>query len=465
MNSSGGSEGLGQRKVAVIGAGMAGLCTLRHFAPDPNYAVVAFERMSTIAGIWNYPAPECEQFAELDEPETSSRYCRIYRDLRTNSPRDLTGYPDFPFPKQDESYVKREMVVQYYHKYAKHFDLLRLIKFRHQVSFVKPIRDASGKVRKWHLEALDLESGRTFADEYDIVVVCNGHYHKPNIPKLEGIENFRGRIIHSSQYRIPEPFTNKIVLVIGARSSAMDIACELIPYAKQIIVSRRFQASVFKDKFPNVTETTELTSFGPDHVVLRDGSIRPVDEIVLCTGFVYDFPFLSPDCNVHCTRGRVYPLYRHLIHCENPSLAFVGLANMAVFSHVANAQVQYYKAVLDGRLALPSTPEMLAASEKDLQDKLAAGSPEHLAHEMTVSQWDYMERLAKEAEFPSYEPSTRRLFELNIMGIRTMPYGFRNFRMEKIDRDNFVREPIEPGSKAAIANGRPTTTVPNGIAS
>ena len=59
---------------------MAGLCTLRHFATDPNYDIVAFERMNTIAGIWNYPAPHCEQYT--DEPETSTRYCRIYRDLR-----------------------------------------------------------------------------------------------------------------------------------------------------------------------------------------------------------------------------------------------------------------------------------------------------------------------------------------------------------------------------------------------
>lgn len=123
-------------------------------------------------------------------------------------------------------------------------------------------------------------------------------------------------------------------------------------------------------------------------------------------------------------------------------MAFVGLANMAVFSHVADAQVQYYKAYLDGKIQLPSTEEMLAESERDLQVKLAAKQPEHMAHEMTVSQWDYMAMLAKEAGFPSYEPATRGIFESNILAIRSKPYEFRNFRVEKVDKDNFIRIPL-----------------------
>ena len=72
-------NGHGPTRVAVIGAGMTGLATLRHFAPDPAYRVVAFERMDTIAGVWNYPEG-CEKFT--NEPDTSTRYCRTYRNLR-----------------------------------------------------------------------------------------------------------------------------------------------------------------------------------------------------------------------------------------------------------------------------------------------------------------------------------------------------------------------------------------------
>lgn len=74
-----------------------------------------------------------------------------------------------------------------------------------------------------------------------------------------------------------------------------------------------------------------------------------MDAIIFCTGYRYDFPFLSPSCRVflHPDQARralrlgdeteeemeaaeeqgmsVWPLYEHVIHVEHPSLAFIGL--------------------------------------------------------------------------------------------------------------------------------------------
>lgn len=41
---------------------------------------------------------------------------------------------------------------------------------------------------------------------FDAVFVCNGHYFAPNIPKIEGANQFRGNKIHSHDYRSPEPY-------------------------------------------------------------------------------------------------------------------------------------------------------------------------------------------------------------------------------------------------------------------
>ena len=42
-------------RVAVIGAGPAGLCTLKHLAQSPNdYEIVAFERNFWPGGLWVY---------------------------------------------------------------------------------------------------------------------------------------------------------------------------------------------------------------------------------------------------------------------------------------------------------------------------------------------------------------------------------------------------------------------------
>ena len=38
------------------------------------------------------------------------------------------------------------------------------------------------------------------------VCVCNGHLEKPNIPEIEGIDQFLGKVMHSHDYKTPEDF-------------------------------------------------------------------------------------------------------------------------------------------------------------------------------------------------------------------------------------------------------------------
>ena len=50
---------------------------------------------------------------------------------------------------------------------------------------------------------------------FDAVMVCTGHHVHPHIPKIYGMEDFRGPKLHSHEYKRPEPFQDKRVLVIG----------------------------------------------------------------------------------------------------------------------------------------------------------------------------------------------------------------------------------------------------------
>lgn len=60
----------------------------------------------------------------------------------------------------------------------------------------------------------------------------------PNLPKFQGIDNFKGSIIHSHDYRTPEPYKNKKVLIIGAGPSAVDVARLIEGKADQVIEMR-----------------------------------------------------------------------------------------------------------------------------------------------------------------------------------------------------------------------------------
>lgn len=47
---------------------------------------------------------------------------------RTNLPKEVMGFPDFPFKEQDRSYLHADEVLQYLEAYADAFDVRRLIK-------------------------------------------------------------------------------------------------------------------------------------------------------------------------------------------------------------------------------------------------------------------------------------------------------------------------------------------------
>eukprot|EP00879_Flechtneria_rotunda_P014489 GHRR01015140.1.p1 GENE.GHRR01015140.1~~GHRR01015140.1.p1 ORF type:complete len:242 (+),score=85.93 GHRR01015140.1:1122-1847(+) len=57
--------------------------------------------------------------------------------------------------------------------------------------------------------------------EFDAVVVANGHYNEPNLPVVEGADSWSGLQLHSHNYRIPEQFAGQTVVVVGASNSGV----------------------------------------------------------------------------------------------------------------------------------------------------------------------------------------------------------------------------------------------------
>ena len=59
------------------------------------------------------------------------------------------------------------------------------------------------------------------------VVVATGHENHARMPEWSGATTFGGRLLHSSEYRNPEPFAGQAVLVVGPGCSGMEIAYDL----------------------------------------------------------------------------------------------------------------------------------------------------------------------------------------------------------------------------------------------
>ena len=55
------------------------------------------------------------------------------------------------------------------------------------------------------------------------------------------------------------------------------------------------------------------------------------EAFMYCTGYLTKFPFLDESCGISVDENFVYPLYKHTINVNFPSMCFLGI-NSAVIA-------------------------------------------------------------------------------------------------------------------------------------
>jgi cation diffusion facilitator CzcD-associated flavoprotein CzcO len=174
--------------VVIIGAGPAGLATAYYLQRHG----VAFKIL--------------EQF------DVGSSWARFYDHVRLHSLKEHSSLPGLPMPASYSKFPTGQQVYEYLQNYAKHF------KFDIQMQ-TKVLR--ASHENNWKLET---SRGRV---EANTLVVATGIFNTPFIPKVEGLESFQGQVLHSQQYKRPQAFLNKRVLVVGVGNSGAEIAVAL----------------------------------------------------------------------------------------------------------------------------------------------------------------------------------------------------------------------------------------------
>ncbi|HEY4159326.1 MAG TPA: NAD(P)-binding domain-containing protein, partial [Polyangiaceae bacterium] len=206
-------------RVAVIGAGASGLTAVKALT-QAGLAVQCFEKGSRVGGNWLF--------------KNDNAVSSAYRSLHINTSRERMQFSDFPMPSSYPDYPHHPLMAQYFASYAEHFELTRHIRFRAGVAQAAP-RAQGGFT-------LTLSNGAR--EDYDALVVANGHHWDPALPEPAPPGAFAGASIHSHTYIDPdEPLAlrGKRVLVVGMGNSAMDIACELAHpgVAARVLLSAR----------------------------------------------------------------------------------------------------------------------------------------------------------------------------------------------------------------------------------
>uniref|UniRef100_A0A8D2LMQ3 Flavin-containing monooxygenase n=1 Tax=Varanus komodoensis TaxID=61221 RepID=A0A8D2LMQ3_VARKO len=179
-------------RVAVIGAGAAGLCAARHLlaSPDTFAPPVVFEGSSRLGGTWVYT----EETGE--DAWGWTIHSSMYHDLRTNLPKEVMAFPDFPFDPSLPSFLHHSDVLSYLESYAEHFGIQDNIRFHWQVEEVRPgQKGQTGSPCGWDVTAVlrAPDSAQRVTEHFDAVLVCTGHYASPFLPAIPGLDSFQGK--------------------------------------------------------------------------------------------------------------------------------------------------------------------------------------------------------------------------------------------------------------------------------
>jgi cation diffusion facilitator CzcD-associated flavoprotein CzcO len=270
-------EGASAARYAIIGAGPSGLAGARNLS-RLSIPFDGYEAAGEVGGLWN-----------IDNPRST-----VYQSAHLISSKTTTEFTEFPMPDGTPDYPNHAQLRRYFAAFAEHFDLVKHYMFNTEVESVAP------EDGKWRVTT---SKGSRL---YDGVILANGTLAEPSIPTFPG--QFSGEIIHTSQYKSPDVFRGKRVLIIGAGNSGCDIAVDAVHHAESIDMSVR-RGYYFVPRY----------LFGKPADTLNQGRPLParikqfVDSRVLrvFTGDPVRFGFPKPDYKIYESHPIVNTLVLH----------------------------------------------------------------------------------------------------------------------------------------------------------
>ncbi|MCO5315828.1 MAG: NAD(P)-binding domain-containing protein [Solirubrobacterales bacterium] len=429
-------------RVCVIGAGSSGMTACRSLAVR-GIDFECYELGSETGGIWRY--------------ENDNERSAAYLSLHINTSRQMMSYAAHPMPDHYPDYPDHFQIADYFDDFIDRFGLRERITFNTEVTSVRP-----DGAHRWQVTLLDA-AGAERTEEFTDVLVCSGHHWDARWPEpaFPGSDQFEGLQLHAHDYRTPDIFEGKRVLVLGIGNSATDISVEASRVADATFLAMRRGAWILpKYLFGRPTDRAtsgpftrapiwiqsifmwlllrihvgRLSDYGlpkPDHLPLQahptisdellgrlghgDITVKPnIDRLEKDTVVFTDGSRERIDVIVYCTGYRItFPflspeiidtgdnrvdLYRRVASPEHEGLYFIGLIQpLGAIMPLAEAQAEWVAELVSGVGALPSRSAMAREIAIE-QDRMKRRYVTSRRHTIQVDFEDYLRLVSAERE-------------------------------------------------------------------
>ncbi|KAH6677855.1 hypothetical protein F5X68DRAFT_245606 [Plectosphaerella plurivora] len=224
--------------VIVVGAGPSGIATLIKLRELPHVTLQCFEKNPEVGGTWfetRYPGAACDV--------ASHAYQYTF-----DEKKDWTRH-----------FSPAEEIGQYFKDVAKRHDIYPLITFGSTVVGAR-WDEVTGR---WRVQ-VSASDGRERVAEADLIVNAGGILNDWKWPEIEGLQDFKGVLMHTAAWDDSVDMNGRSVAVIGSGASSIQVVPSVQPQASKVDVYVRsptyilptvgfgVESSIFNEQYSSV---------------------------------------------------------------------------------------------------------------------------------------------------------------------------------------------------------------------
>lgn len=206
--------------VVIIGAGASGLCAAIQLGKQ-GIPYTIFEKNAEVGGTW---------------------YENRYPGCAVDTPNHFYQFSFEPNNNWPNYFSQRDAIQAYLEHCADKYNVRKHIRFNTEVSSV--VFDEA--TQTWAIQATNKTSKQTIDKAESVehiqanAVICAvGQLNRPAIPKLPGLEQYQGQVIHTAQWPDQLDLTGKKVALIGTGASAVQVGPAIAAQVESLAVLQR----------------------------------------------------------------------------------------------------------------------------------------------------------------------------------------------------------------------------------